>query len=112
MAKKSFKSKAINAIISAIVNALYVWAREWGNNAYFYILIGDDKCQDVAWHNSNAIETIATIPVANDPKAAALFESMTVPYHIFLEDNRKNEKFEKAFQEPLLALENWYSEEF
>ena len=112
MAKKSFKSKAINAIISAIVNALYVWAREWGNNAYFYILIGDETCNDVAWHNADAIETVAMSPVAHNPKAAALFESMTVPYDIFLEDNRKNEKFEKAFQEPMLAQENWYSEEF
>ena len=109
--KKSIKSKAINAFITAIINALYVWAREWGNNAYFYILIGDDTCNDVAWHNSDAIETIAMSPVAHNPKAAALFETMRVPYDLQLEDSRKDPKFEKIFQEPLQSQEEWYSEE-
>ena len=59
MSKKSLKSSAIDIIITAIINALYVWARRWGNNAYFYILIGDDDCQDVAWCNSDAVESIA-----------------------------------------------------
>ena len=107
--RKSIRSKAINAFISAIINALYVWAREWGNNAYFYILIGDETCNDVAWCNSDAIETIAMSPVAHNPKAAALFESMRVPYEIFLEDNRKDPEFEKIFQEPLLTPEEWES---
>ena len=112
MAKQSIKSKAINAFITAIVNALYVWARSWGHNAYFYILIGDDKCQDVAWHNADAIETIATTPVVSHPKAAALFETMRVPYDVLLEDYRKDEKFEKAFQEPSNLPEAWYSDEY
>lgn len=112
MSKQSIKSKAINAFISAIVNALYVWARTWGNNAYFYLLIGDDKCQDAAWSNADAVESIATTPVANNPKAAALFETMHVLYDIQLEDNRKNPEFEKIFQEEFNAPEAWYSEEF
>jgi len=111
MSKKSLKSKAINAFITAIVNALYVWAREWGNNAYFYILIGDENCNDVAWHNADAIETIATTPVISNPKAAALFETMRVPYDVDLEDYRKDPEYEKIFQEPLNAPEAWYSVE-
>ena len=107
--KQSFKSKAINAIITAFVNALYVWAREWGNNAYFYILIGDDTCNDVAWHNADALETVAMSPVAHDPHAAALFETMRVPYDIFLEESRKDPEYEQAFQEPSNSPEDWIS---
>ena len=115
MSKKhqSIQSKAINAFITAIVNALFVWARQWNNNAYFFLLIGDDKCQDVAWANTDALESIAMSPVARDPKSAALYENMRVPYDIFLEESRKNAEFEKVFQEPLLDMpENWYSEEY
>lgn len=112
MSKQSIKSKAINAFVTAIVNALYVWARSWGNNAYFYLLIGDDKCQDVAWHNADAIESIATMPVVSHPKAAALFESMRVPYDLLLEESRKDEEFEKTFQEEFNAPEAWYSDEY
>ena len=112
MKRKSLKSKAVNAFITAIVNALYVWARHWGNNAYFYILIGDDKCQDVAWHNADAIETIATTPVVCNPKAAALFETMRVPYDVQIDEYRKNPEFEKVFQEPSNTPETWYSEEY
>lgn len=111
MSKKSLKSKAINAFITAIVNALYVWARQWNNNAYFYLLIGDDKCQDVAWFNSDAIETIATSPVISNPKAAALFETMRVPYDVMLEDYRKDPEYEKVFQEEFNTPEAWYSDE-
>ena len=88
MAKRSFKSKAINAIITAFVNALYCWAREWGNNAYFYILIGDDTCNH----------------------AAALSESMRVTYDIFMEESRKQDGYEEAFQEPSNSIpEDWIS---
>ena len=110
--KKSIKSKAINAFITAIVNALFIWARQWKNNAYFYILIGDDQCQDVAWHNADAIETIATFPVSHNPKAAALFENMRVPYDVQLDEYRKDPEFEKSFQEPINEPEQWYSEEY
>lgn len=110
MAKRSFKSKAINAIITAFVNALYCWAREWGNNAYFYILIGDDTCNDVAWHNADALESIAMSPVAHDPHAAALSESMRATYDIFMEESRKQDGYEEAFQEPSNSIpEDWIS---
>lgn len=112
MSKKSLKSKAINAFITAIINALYVWARQWNNNAYFYLLIGDDNCQDVAWSNSDALETIATTPVVCNPKAAALFETMRVPYDVQLEDYRKDPEYEKIFQEESNTPEAWYSKEF
>ena len=111
MSKKSLKSSAIDIIITAIINALYVWARRWGNNAYFYILIGDDDCQDVAWCNSDAVESIATTPVISNPKAAALFESMRVPYDVLIEDARKDPEYEKIFQEEFNKPEAWYSEE-
>jgi len=103
---------AINAFVAAIINALYVWASKWNNNAYFFILIGDNNSQDVAWANANAVEANGLGIVADCPEAAALFECMKVPFDLYLEDNRKDKKFEATFQDPILKPEGWHSEEY
>ena len=111
--KKSIKSKAVDVFVSAIINALYVWARKWGKNAYFYILIGDDSCQDVAWSNTQAVEENAIFPVVCNPKAAALFENLRISYDLLVEEHLKDPEYDKVFQEPTIEThEGWYSEEF
>lgn len=110
--KQSLKSKAINAFIIAIVNALFNWVRVWNNGAYFFILIGDQNCSDVAWSNPDNVESYGGHSIAMNPEPAALFESMRVAYDVTLEESRKNKEFEKIFQDTEFSQDGWFSDEY
>ena len=110
--KKSIFSKAINAFITAFVNALMNWVEQWENGAYFFLLIGDDYCSDVAWKNPANVESYGAHSVACSPRAAALFESMQVTVDLMLEEEQDNKEYQKEFQDPELPEQAWYSHEY
>jgi hypothetical protein len=114
MAKKqSFHSKAINAVITAIVRVLLGWAEEWGNDAFFFLIIGDKTCTDVAWHNTENLSCEGALAlVENGPKVAGAFQDIETSFDILLEDRLKdNEDFRKEFEKssPSKDDQGWYS---
>ncbi len=116
MSKKhqSIQSKAINAFVTAIINALFVWARQWNNDAFFFIIIGDKNCTDVAWHNTNGLTCDGAIAVSISPKTVAAFDDLKTGVDILVEDAIKDDK---QFGETLERLrvddyaEGWHSVE-
>ena len=110
--KKSIFSKAINAFVIAFVNALMNWVEQWENGAYFFLIIGDNNCSDVAWKNPTNIESYGAHSIACEPRAAALFESMQVTVDMMLEDEQNDEDYRKELQDPELMEQAWYSHEY
>ena len=112
--KQSFKSKAINAVITAIVRTLFGWAEEWGNDAYFFLVIGDKKCSDVAWYNPFNISCQGAIAISSDPRSAATFADLNTGVELLVEDSLENEKFKAAYEKLQLPEDyhdGWYSYE-
>lgn len=111
MSKQSFKSQAINAVLTAIIRTLLGWAEEWGNDAFFFLVIGDKTCTDVAWSNTDQLACDGAIAVADDPQAAGAFQNLSTSVDILLEDRLKNEKFKSVFQETSSSSDDngWYS---
>ena len=111
MSKQSFKSQAINAVLTAIIRTLLGWAEEWGNDAFFFLVIGDKTCTDVAWFNTDQLACDSAIAVADDPQAAGAFQNLSTSVDILLEDRLKNEKFKSVFQETSSSSDDngWYS---
>ena len=110
--KKSIFSKAINAFVIAFVNALMNWVEQWENGAYFFLLIGDNNCSDVAWKNPTNIESYGAHSIACEPRAAALFESMQLTVDLMLEDEQDNKEYQNELQDPALLEQAWYSHEY
>lgn len=111
--KQSFKSKAINAVISAIVRTLLGWAEEWGNNAYFFLIIGDKNCSDVAWYNTEDLNCNGAFTVSSFPQSAGAFQDLAVSCDILMENHLKDEKFRKVLDNTTCAKDNngWFSSE-
>jgi hypothetical protein len=100
MAKQSFKSKAINAVISAIVRTLLSWAEEWSEDAFFFLVIGDKTCTDVAWHNTEDLSCDGALAITDDVQAAAAFQDLAASVDLLVGDRLKEEDdFRKAFEE-------------
>ena len=111
MSKQSFKSKAINAVLTAIVRTLLGWAEEWGNDAFFFLVIGDKTCTDVAWSNSEQLACNGALAIVDDPHAAGAFQNLSTSVDILLEDSLKDEKFKSVFEDTTSSANDngWYS---
>lgn len=111
--KQSFKSKVINAVLTAIINQLFVWARHWGNDAFFFIVIGDNTCTDVAWYNTEDLACNGALAVTAFPQSAGAFQNLAECCDILMDDQLKNEKFRKIFEKTSCAKDEygWYSDE-
>lgn len=109
--KQSFKSKAINAVISAIVRTLRGWAEEWGNNAYFFLVIGDKNCSDVAWYNTKGLARNGAFTVASFPQSAAAFVDLNTSCDILIDEQLKNKEFCKVYGNITCTKDNygWFS---
>ena len=111
MSKKSFKSKAINAVLSAIIRTILGWVEQWDNDAFFFLVIGDKTCVDVAWSNTEDLACDGAFAIACDPKAAGAFYNLSCSVDLLIEDNVKEKEFNAAFQETSPSKEDtgWYS---
>ena len=111
--KQSFKSKVINAVLAAIINQLFVWTRHWGNDAFFFIVIGDKTCTDVAWYNTENLTCNGALAVTSSPQSAGAFQNLAECCDILMDDQLKNEKFRKIFEKTTCAKDDqgWYSDE-
>ena len=96
--KKSFKSKAINAVLSAIVRTVLGWVEEWGNDAYFFLIIGDKNCTDVAWYNSEQLACDGALAVSDSVETAGVFATLSDGFNLLVEDKFKDENFTKTFE--------------
>ena len=99
MAKKPFKSKAINAVLTAIIRTLLGWAEEWDNDAFFFLVIGDKTTVDVAWSNTADLECDGAFAIAGNPKTAGAFYNLSTAVDLLVEDNVKDKEFDAVFQE-------------
>ena len=111
--KQSFKSKVINAVLAAIINQLFVWARKWENDAFFFIVIGDKYCSDVAWYNTENLACNGSFAVTSSPQSAGAFQDLATSCDILMETQLKNEVFRTIFENTTCAKDNngWYSDE-
>ena len=111
--KQSFKSKAINAVITALVRTLLGWAEEWGNDAYFFLVIGDKNCSDVAWYNTEQLSCDGALAVTGACESVCAFQDLASSVDILNEDNLKNEDFRKKFElsSPSKESNGWLSYE-
>ena len=111
MAKKSSKSKAINAVLTAIIRTLLGWVEEWDNDAFFFLVIGDKTCVDVAWSNTESLECDGAIAVASNPKTAGAFYNLSTSVDLLIEENVKDKEFNDVFQETSPSKEDtgWFS---
>ena len=115
MSKQSFKSKAINAVIAAIVRTLLGWAEEWGNDAFFFLVIGDKTCTDVAWHNTDDLACNGAWAITRDVPAAGAFQDIVTSFDLLIEEQLKeDEQFKKAFEQtsPSKLDSGWFSNEY
>ena len=111
--KQSFKSKVINAVLAAIINQLFVWTRHWGNDAFFFIIIGDKTCTDVAWYNTEDLTCNGALAVTSSPRSAGAFQNLAECCDILMDEQLKNETFRKIFEKTTCAKDDdgWYSDE-
>ena len=110
---KSFKSKAINAVLSAIIRTLLSWAEEWSEDAFFFIVIGDKQCTDIAWFNAEELSCNAALAITSDPETLAAFNDIAGSVDILAEDALKDDSFREKY-EPTTPFNNpcgWFSSE-
>ncbi len=112
--RKSIMSRAINAALTAFIRTIFGWVEEWGNDAFFFLVIGDKNCTDVAWYNPEQLSCDGALAISADPRSAAAFCDMNTGVELLMEDNLKENKFKEDF-EKLQLPENyqngWYSYE-
>ena len=111
----SFKSKAIDAIVKAFILSISAWAKAWSEDAFFFIVIGDKHGTDVAWHNTDRLQTEGAWVIADVPEAAARFDLIADGVNILTEENLKKKKYQKAyhkFETPSPDDEGWHSFDF
>ena len=101
MSKKSFKSKAINAVLTAIIRTILGWVEEWGNDAFFFLVIGDKSCVDVAWSNTEDLACDGAFAIASDPKTAGAFYNLSCSVDLLIDDNVKDKEFDAVFQDAI-----------
>ena len=115
MSKQSFKSKAINAVIAAIVRTLLGWAEEWGNDAFFFLVIGDKTCTDVAWRNTDDLACNGAWALTRNVPVASAFQDIATSFDLLIDEQlQENEQFKKAFEEasPSKSDSGWCSYEY
>ena len=101
MAKKPFKSKAINAVLTAISDP----------SSFFFLVIGDKTCVDVAWSNSEDLSCDGAIAIAGNPKTAGAFYNLSAAVDMLIDENVKDKEFNDVFQETSPSKEDtgWFS---
>ena len=111
MEKQSIKSKAINAFVTAIVRTLFGWVEKWGNDSFFFIVIGDKNCTDVAWYNTEKLACDAAFTIAYDPDAAGAFSNISTSVELIMKNALNDEKFKEAFEKNSMddLKEGWIS---
>jgi hypothetical protein len=103
-------STAINAVLTAIILPICQWAAQW-TGAFFFIVIGDDHCTDVAWANTEGLSQDGAFALTVDPEIAGAFEDMKTSFDILLEDNLENPEYRKAFENTCPSVDKcgWHS---
>lgn len=111
--KQSFKSKAINAVLTAIIRTLFGWVKEWGEDAFFFLVIGDKNCTDVAFYNTENLSCEGALAVTDRVEAAAAFMDLSGSVDILLEERLKKDDFRKEFEKtsPGKDKQGWFSVE-
>ena len=109
--RKSITSRAINAALSAIIRTIFGWVEEWGDDAFFFLVIGDRNCTDVAWYNTDNLSCDGALAVTGCLESVAAFQDLATSVDILNEDNLKNEEFRKKFEQtsPSEDDHGWYS---
>jgi hypothetical protein len=112
MKRKSFKSRAINAVLTAIIRTLFGWVEEWNNDAFFFIVIGDKTCTDVAYYNTEKLAEDGAYAVTEQVETAAAFQDLATSFDILVgfrldEDEDFRKKFELTMPEK--DKQGWYS---
>ena len=109
--KKSFKSKAINAVLTAIIRTLFGWVEEWGEDAFFFLVIGDKTCTDVAYYNTENLSCEGALAVTDSVETAAVFMNLAGSADILLDDRLKEDDFYKEFEKtsPGKDKQGWFS---
>ena len=112
--KQSFKSKAINAVLTAIIRTLFGWVVEWMDDAFFFLVIGDKSCTDVAFYNTEDLSCNGALAITDNVEAAAAFQDLAGSADILLEERLKEDDFRKEFEktEPGKDNHGWFSLEF
>lgn len=114
MAKKSFKSKAINAVISAIVRTLFAWAKEWSDDAFFFLVVGDKTCTHVAWQNTEDLSCDGALAISEKVEIAGAFQDLAGSVDLLIDDQLKDETFRKEYEQtaPSKDKSGWHSFSF
>ena len=109
--KKSFKSKAINAVITAIIRTIFGWVEEWGEDAFFFLVIGDKTCTDVAFYNTENLSCEGALAVTSNVETAGAFFNLAGSADILLEEPFKEDDFRKEFENtsPGKDKQGWFS---
>ena len=106
--------KAINAVISAIVRTLLAWAAEWSEDAYFFLVIGDKTCCDVAWSNTEDLSCGGALAITSDFETAGAFYNLSTIVDELHEERLQEEDYRKAFEntQPEKDDSGWFSLDF
>jgi hypothetical protein len=104
--KKSFRSKAIKAVLTAIIRTIAGWAQEWGDDAFFFIVIGDKTYTDVAWSNPNQLACDGALALTCEPDVAAAFSDLSSSVELLLNDQLKENEFKEKFEK--LSTDDYY----
>ena len=111
---KSFKFKAINAVITAIVRTLFGWAQEWGEDAFFLLVIGDKRTTDVAWYNTEDLAYNGAIALADCAETAGAYQDLATSVDLLIQDKLEEPEFKKKYEmtTPEKNDHGWYSLDF
>ena len=111
--KQSFRSKAINAVLTAIIRTLFGWVEEWGEDAFFFLVIGDKTCSDVAFYNTENLSCEGALAVTDRVEAAAAFQDLAGSVDILLDERLKKDDFRKEYEKtsPGKDKQGWFSVE-
>lgn len=111
--KKSFKSKAINAVLTAIIRTIFGWVEEWGEDAFFFLVIGDKTCTDVAFYNTENLSCEGALAVTENVEAAAAFMDLAGSADILLEERFREDDFCREYENkrPGKDKQGWFSVE-
>ena len=106
LARKAL-AKASDTFIKFVILPLMQWASE-DSNRFFFIVIGDQYNVDCAYANTENLACEGALAVVNTPQTAGALTSIWTSVDILLEDSRKDEAFEKAYQETSMEKDDHY----
>ena len=109
LARKAL-AKASDTFIKFVILPLMQWASE-DSNRFFFIVIGDQYNVDCAYANTENLACEGAFAIVNTPQTAGALTSIWTSVDILLEDSRKDEEFEKNYQNTIPSKDDtsWYS---